>query len=1053
MSDVTTRETGWIAWFARNRVAANLLMALILLAGIGSAATLKIEGFPQLPAKNVTVEVAFDSGSARIADESIAVKIEEALRGVIGIGRISSTSTGSNVTVTVERASGYDLKTLSDDIKNRVDSVEFPTEAEKPVVTRQAWIEPIAYVQVSGDVGIETLHDVAGRLRRRLLADPEIPQVRMASGRTPEISITVDEAVARRYGLTFTEITNRIAAFSTSASQGALRSANGRIAVKAGQQGYWASDFAVIPLITTTSGAVIRLGDVATVADGFEEFQILTRYNGMPSVRLDLEMLGGADLIRAARRAGAIIAEVQAEGWLPADVEVVLWNDASMFIADRLQLMLKNMLMGFALVVVTLALFLNLRVAFWVACGLPVAFAGALFLMGSGPVPLTINELTTFGFIIALGVVVDDAVVVGESVFHAREQEGGGVESTIRGVKRVATPTIFGVLTTIAAFYPITLMSGELAQIFALFAWIVVYTLGFSIIESKFILPAHLAHGRISSAEAPAGINRLWRGPQHAVAAFLTAFRTRIYRPVLRWLLVFRYATLMGSAAILIFAAGLVVSGKVRAVFFPDIAGNLITATYRADPEIGYGPLFREALALEQAARLTDQNLRGKNGGGPVITNVSTIGDENGTVTILVGLTPLSERNVSASDVADHWRSLLGPLPIGRTLEIEASIAGEGDFQIDLFAEDRHTLEIMAREVQDWISVYPGVQETRNTLDAKRARLRLELTDLGHAIGMDVSSLAWQVNARLDGAEVQRLQRGTDEVKIRVRYPADQRSHRMDLNAMQVRTPDGSPIPLTMVATLIDDPEEHEVARVNGQRVATVTANLDKAVVQGSKISEAIVNNFLPELLARYPGMSYQFDGEVGEMAQAQTDFRRVLVIALTSIYALLAVALGSYYLPFIIMAAIPFGAIGALLGHWIVGIPLSILSITGILALCGVVVNDSLLLVSTYKRLLDKGSSVDEALIEAGASRMRAILLTSITTFVGLAPLISETSEQAQFLIPAAVSLGYGILFATLITLVFVPVLVRITEDLRTIAGRLSPREKVDGKLIAASR
>lgn len=1028
MNDLT--QKGWVAWFAANPVAANLLMLLILVAGIMSAMNLRVEAFPPLPPNSVSIYVSYDSGSARSAEEGITIKIEEALQGISGIKKISSTSDTSGSNITVERSSGYDLDILYRDIKKRVDGItSLPSEAERPVINKSTYLEDAVSVHIAGMVPQDVLQQTAQQLRSLLLKSPAIERVNTNGRETPEISIEVDERRLQALGLTISDIAEQVAASSLTVAGGELFSQEGLLIVKADQQRYHLRDFESILILQTQDGQRLTLSDVAQIQDSFKQSGTLSRFNGKRAIWLDIKMYSSSNII-------AISDAVQQEvdnfnATLPAGIEATVWNDQSVYINNRLNLLLKNSVMGIGLVMLLLALFLNIRLALWVGAGLPVIFAGAMLLMDARLFNMTLNELTTFGFIIALGIVVDDAVVVGESIYSERQRYGASLNSTIRGAQRVTLPTVFGVLTTVVAFFALVLVEGEMGKIFSFFAYAAAFCLIFSLVESKLILPAHLAHLKMDKGPAKNPISKSWHWLQTQVSQGLVTFTRKIYRPIVHQVLNFRYITLLLSISLFILVGGMVPSGKVRAVFFPDIPSDFIEVQLELDQQAGYGLVQEQALEIEQLAFRLKQRLQAEYQLSQApIPHLMTLSGNN-SASIIAGLSPRYERPLGTQEIADLWQQEIGPLEAVRKLKFVTAWEGASDISIELASESPQTLLQAANEVREALALYNGVSGIENSMKAGQAQIDLQLRPAGEAMGLTTALLARQIQQAYQGYEVQRIQRGLDEIKVKVRYPLDQRQQLDDLEQARIRTPDGRIIALRTVANISTRYVADEIERINRSRVAVITADVNKVIASPAEIIKDLDQQFLTQLQQDYPGLTVKFGGEAQEEATTTDSMKGAFLVALIAIYALLAIPLKSYVQPLLIMSAIPFGIIGALIGHWLHGIPLSLLSLFGILALSGVVVNDSLLLISRYNDNRIQGKPARLAMVEAGCGRMRAIVLTSITTYAGLVPLIWETAENAQFLIPAAVAMGYGILFATVITLILIPALVVISEDL----------------------
>lgn len=1020
---------GWVAWFARNPVAANLLMLSILVVGALSALNIRVEDFPSMPPDSITVEVSYDSGSAATSETGVTIRLEEALNGVPGIKRMHSLSTRSGTTLTIEKTSGYDLDSLYQDVKNRIDSIAtLPTEAERPIVSRQLDIEEAVSVHLHGNADQKTMQTLARQLRDRLLANPEIEEVLYNGFQTPEVSIQLDEQQLQTLGLTLADVAERIAASSLITAGGELFSEAGRLVVKADQPRYFKPAFEQILILEQPDGQRIRLGDIARVHDGYEQNGILSRFNGQPAIELAVKMYGNSDIMTVSEQTRLEVDAFRAT--LPHGLGATVWNDSSVYIKDRLGLLLDNSLMGMALVMLLLSLLLNLRVAFWVGVGLPVTFAGAMILMGPNGLGMSLNELTTFGFIIALGIVVDDAVVVGESVHSERERHGANLTSTIRGAQRVTVPTVFGVLTTVVAFLSLGLVEGRMGRIFSLFAYAAAFCLIFSLIESKLILPAHLAHLK---PDQPPGnpISRFWYWLQSQVNRGMQFWIRRLYRPFIHQALKLPYATLLLALALFILVVGMVPSGKIRAVFFPDIPENLLQVVVTLEDDAGYGLVQAHALKLEQLGFEISAELQQAYGlTTPPITQLMTLSDET-SATLTVELSPRTERPFSPDLISDRWQARAGQLEATRSLKFVTDNEDDADISVELRATDQASLQQAAQQLQTALAGFAHVSGVQNSMKAARPQVDLQLLPLGEALGLTAEMLARQIQQAYQGYEVQRIQRGRDEVKVKVRYPDHQRRSFDDLNHAYIRLPDGQAIPLLAVAELHSGYVAGEIERINRNRVAVITADVDKAVADADEILEAMENEQFAALRLQYPGLEIALTGEAQEEAEATASLQLAFAAALLAIYGLLAIPLKSYSQPLLIMTAIPFGIIGALLGLWLHDLPLSLLAIFGILALSGVVVNDSLLLISRFNDYRAEGKPVRLAMVEACCNRMRAIILTSLTTYIGLVPLILDNTDSAQALIPAAVSMGYGILFATLITLILIPTLVVIREDL----------------------
>jgi len=1021
---------GIIAWFAQNSVASNLLMVGLIVLGMVSYGDIRKEAFPSMEPRFVSISMTYESGDAEQAEEGIAIKIENALETVPGIKRITSTSNANGANVQVEKETDYDLDVMFNDIKTEVDSISnLPSDAENAIIDKATRDEHVIWVQLYGDASHAELQYLGEQLERDLLAQDDIRDVSAASFIDPMMSIEIDEAKLQAYGLTLSDVASRINQESSTSLTTSLRNQEKVIRLKASEQAYYAGDFAKIPLVTSVDGAVLTVGDVAEVTDTFaDDSYSLARYNGQNGYGLQVLMDKYGDVTDMVAQAHAVVDSWHERGLLPEGVQLETWYDRSTLITERLDLLTNNALMGIVLVFITLAVFLNLRVAFWVAAGLPFIFFGTLYFMTDSYTGMTLNEMTTFGFIMALGIVVDDAVVVGESVYSTRRRYGDTLANTIEGTRKVAVPTIFGVLTTVATFFALSNVSGGLGTLYSQFGTIVTLCLLLSVVESKLILPSHLAH-LPTKKTTKKGIAGLWGKVQDGADNGLNWFNEKLYQPALSATIAYRYAAVLLFITLFIVVMSLPLTGVVRVGFFPSMQGDTVSANMSLYSDASFGQTERNLLRLENAALEADKQLveeKGVSASGMKSLQVTASGDQSGTITISLS----EDKPYTLDELAARWTALSGNLEAVKKLKIQARREMVDAFRVELKSIDDATLTAANTAFQDALENIDGVFGVESSLTPGEAMMRFELTPEGRAMGMDTQSLSQQLLKAFGGEIVQRYLRNKNEVKVRVRYPEEDRMDPSDVMNTRVRLDNGTVVPLSVIATMTPDVQQKQVVRIDGLRALTVSASVDSDVITATELVNYLNESFVPTISRQYQDLSLHFAGEAEQQEETQSSMESVFILALISIYALLAIPLKSYVQPLIIMTAIPFGIVGAVLGHWSNGLMLSILSLNGILALSGVVVNDSLLLVSRYNALKEAGMRVQEAVIEACSSRLRAVLLTSITTFLGLYPILGETSMQAQFLIPAAASLGYGILFATAITLVLIPALLLIYED-----------------------
>ncbi len=1041
-------ERNWygniIAWFAHNSVAANLLMICLLAGGLFTAYTITKEIQPRIETNYVTVSVPYRGGTPRDVEQGVLIKIEEAIQDLEGLREIISTAREGSGSVTVEVDADYDVLEVLDNIKGRVDSIStFPAETERPTYQRNTWSQEVIWVSVFGDVDQRTLKEAARQIRDDITALPSVTRADLTGALPYEIGIEVREETLRAYDMTLGEVAQSIRESSMDLPGGRIQAPGGDVLLRSIGQAYVGRDFEDIVVRTNPDGSRVRVRDIAEIRDGFVEREFYARHNGQPAVAIRVLSLGEQNALAVSREVRNYID--QAQDNLPSGISVDWWADISYYLKGRLEMMAENLLAGALLVFLILTLFLRLKLAFWVMIGLLVAFLGAIWMLPA--VGVTINLISLFGFLVVLGIVVDDAIVMGESAYTEIRTHGHSVDNVVNGVLKVAVPATFGVLTTIAAFVPILMVSGIQGQFFAPIGWVVVLCLVLSLVESKLILPAHLAHMRLKTYE-PNTTNRFIRF-QRSFSDGLYRLVDNYYIPSLRVLLRNRYLALSGFIAILILSVGLLVGGLLRVVFFPDFASDFL----RVDLEMNEGtPAYLTHAnmdRLNQALSEVDERIQQEEGfDEPVIRTVFAWSGSDTTGGMLVELNRDESNRLPNREIERRWREEVGEIPGVRGLQIGGAggPGGDGpDLSFQLVGRDLAQLEGAAAELEQRIRGYTGTFDIRNSFEGGLRELQLHIRPEAEVLGLSQQDLARQVRQAFFGEEVQRIQRGQDDVRVMVRYPKAQRESEGYLEAMRIRAPNGDEIPFSAVADIEVGSSPSSIRRFDRERSISVTGRVDKETAEPGRIASELRETHLPEILASYPNVRYRLGGATRSQQEVLSDLVWGTLFALFMIYALIAVPLRSYLQPLLIMSVIPFGMIGAILGHWMLGIPISLLSLFGIIALSGVVVNDSLILVDFVNRHRREGQSRMEAAMKATRARFRAIILTSMTTFLGLAPIIFlETSLQAQIVIPMATSLAFGIIFATVITLGLIPILYLIGDDivrgLQRLFGRAGP-------------
>ena len=927
---------------------------------------------------------------------------------------------------------------MLDDLKTRVDAIEtFPERTEKPIISEGRTQIRVVDIAVSGRTDERTLKSVAERVRDELVSLPEITQVEFASVRPYEIAIEVSEQALRRHGLTFDDVARAVRRSSIDLPGGSIRSESSEIRLRTVGQAYRGSEFEDLVLLARADGTRLRVGDVATVVDGFAETDQFGRLDGEPAVVLSVLRTGGESDMAISRAVDDYL-ERKAPT-LPEGIRLTGWMNQAEALIDRLGLMLGNGAAGLALVFALLAVFLELRLAFWVSLGIPISFLGMFMLMPG--LDVTANIVSTFAFIMVLGIVVDDAIIVGENVYRHQRRGRNPLEGALEGVREVATPVFFAVLTTVAAFAPLLFVPGLLGKMMRYVPLVVIPCLLFSLVESLNILPAHLAHRR-TDRRGP------WSRFQRALAEGIETLVDRVYRPALAASLRWRYVSLAAGVSMLVLTVGLVLGGRVAFHFFPAPEADVIYATLTMPLGTPAAATAAAAQRLEDSAERLRREVIEQAGTDPLRHVLIAVGNQPLGVApgplwggpsqasghraqVMLELAPPGERGVRADELGRRWRELTGPMPEALELGFSASdlLPGE-DVNVQLVGADPVQLRAAVDRVKEGLRGYTGVHDVTDSFQGGPREMRIDIKPAAEALGLALEDVGRQVRQAFYGEEAQRIQRGRDDIRVMVRYPAERRRSLGDLESMRIRTPDGGEVPFGYVAAVESGRGVSSIRRVNQNRAINVTAALDETVTSAGAVSAALAADVMPAVQRDHAGVRYSLEGSQADQNAVLGSLQVGFPLALFVIFALLAIPLRSYVQPLIIMSAIPFGFVGAVGGHVVMGENVTMLSMMGVVALSGVVVNDSLVMVDFINRERRRGGSLLGAVLEAGAARFRPILLTSITTFAGLAPLLLEQGTQADFLKPMAISLAFGVLFATFVTLVLVPAAYLILDD-----------------------
>lgn len=1016
---------GPLRWMADNSVAANLLMAVLLVGGLLFALRIRQEIFPTFDLDTITIEVVYPQASPEEVERGIIEAIEERVRGLEDVKEVRSVAREGSATVTVEMMEGGSLQKLNDEIKSEVARITtFPEDAEEPRIRISRRERQVLSLLFYGPTDRHTLKHVAEQVRDGLMMRGDVTRIDVSSVAPLEVGVEVPLVQLRRYGLTLDDVARRIRAFALETPGGTLKTPHGDILLRVTERKYYADEFAAIPLITAGDGTQVLLGDIARLEDTFEDINRYATFNGQPMVALEVYQVGDQTPIGVSRAVRAYLADYAHE--IPAGISWKVWHDRSENFRQRVNLLQRNAFLGLIIVFLSLSLFLEARLAFWVMLGIPISFLGAfIFLPMMG---VSINMITTFAFIIALGIVVDDAIVVGESIYEYHRQGYAMRDAAIMGVYDVATPVTFSILTNVATFLPLYFIPGMMGKIFRFIPLVVGTVFIISLIESLCILPAHLGHQKVRMKKR--GIRGFLQRMQHAFSAWFMQMVRRYYASFLRFALRYRYITLSLGIALLIGVIGYVRSGRMGMALFPRAEADMAYAsvTLPFDAPLSHVEAARDML-VAAAERVISEN------GGDTLSEGIRADINRHRVEVSVMLTPPDIRPLPTREFTMLWRRYTGQIPGAESVSFLFDRGGPGSgaaLTVELTHRDHRQLEEAAAALGVALSYYTQVSDIDVGYSAGKAQFDVTMRPAGAVIGMTAQEVARQLRHAFFGAEALRQQRGRDEVKVMVRLPEEERESTYYLETYMLRLPNGEETPLRSVVEMKEGVSYTELNRRDGRRVLTVSADVTPHY-QAGQIQAAIERDVFPSLMEQFPGLRFSYEGRQADMRESLRSLLIGFIMALFCVYALLAIPLKSYVLPIIIMISIPFGLVGAVLGHVIMGYSLSIMSLMGVVALSGVVVNDTLVLMDVTRKNRLENIPPRDAVVYAATRRFRPILLTTLTTFGGLAPMILETSRQARFLIPMAISLGFGVVFATVITLCLVPCFYMALEDVRT--------------------
>ena len=1011
-----------IKWFVTNPVAANLLMLLIIIGGTFGAYGIGKEVFPSVSVNYISVNMPYPGAGPKEVEEQIVVRIEEAIYNLEGIKSLSSEARKGRGSVTVEVDMDYDMTKMLNDIKSRVDAIiTFPKDAERPIVTEVINREEVIRIALFGDADERVLKEYGERIRDDLAALRGVDFVEVWGVRRPQVDIELSEMDMRRYGISFDNVVNAVRRTSINLPAGTIRADSGDIQVQTRGQAYYEDDFKSIPITSGSDGTQVTIGDVAAVNDTFEERNAVTRFNGKKAIFLAISVGEDPDVMATTKAVKDYVAT--GASFLPDELQMDTWRDFSVLFEGRLSLLTKNALGGLVLVFIVLMLFLSPQLAFWVALGIAIAYMGALWILPG--VGLTLNMLSMFSFLLILGIIVDDAIIVGESVFRHQEEGLDPLAAARAGTQAVAKPVFLAVLSTMIFFSPIFFLPGLWAKFLWAIPAITIVALSFSLIESLWILPSHLAQMKASKAPT-SKFGILLLKVRLKCANGLTSFARNRFRPLLQRALRWHYLTLTLFFLALTLSLTLVGAGYVKRVQSPEVASDFISMRLEMpdghSKEAKLDIMKRAERAAEQLAN--DALIRDEIVTDDLIANQLSFmwGD---TVRLLIELTPEVSGQINPKLVGERWQSTMGPVPEAKKITLDTTLGPPSSmFSISLTSSNVAQLAEAAVFIREQLERLPGTKNIRDDLYSGRADIDISLLPNADSLGVSLSQVASQVRQGFYGAEAQRIPRERDDVRVMVRYPKDARSQVDTLESMRIRTASGAEVPFYSVAEANYVPGYSRIKRSDRERSIRITALPSSGKLTVSEIAEIIYGDVADEMRESFPEVSIKKDGQIEDQEEFNSTGLKLFCLAILLIYSLMAVEFKSYLKPIGVLSAIPFGIMGAIFGHLLLGLDFSLLSLVGVLAVSGVVVNDNLVLMDRIIQLREEGEGLYDALVRASVDRFRPIILTSITTFIGLAPILMETSLQAQFLIPMVASLSFGVLFATSVTLLFVPCL-----------------------------
>ncbi len=1067
-----------LAAFARNTVFANIVLVMIFLVGGMAALSMIRETFPEFSLDMVTISVPYPGADPEEVEEGISRKIEEAIEAEEGIKQYTTNSRENEASATIEVRENYDVAKVLADVRSKVDAIStFPVDAEEPVISELMLKDPVILLYLSGDMNERRLKEWAEEVKDDLQQLPEISQVGVFGTREYEIAIEVSEQRLREYGLNFDQVTAAVRRSNLNLAGGTIRTQGEEIRVRTMGRKYTGKELAAIVVLAKPEGEIITLDRLARIVDGFAEDPIQATINGVPSVTLVVYKTKEEDALVISKAVNRYV--VQKGQQIPPGTHLKILYDNTDMLRARINLLLKNGIIGLMIVFLLLWMFLNVRLSFWGGMGIPVSISGALAIMWA--IGGTINMVSLFGFIMVLGIVVDDAIIVGEAIYFHRKAGKPPLQAAVDGVHEVGLPVVAAVVTSVVAFLPLAYISGIMGKFIAILPMVVIACLAVSLVECLFLLPAHLSH-LPDVNRAPTKSDKLFRRlevVQRTTSRGMEWFVERVYTPFLSMTLNWRYVSLCSAVSVLMVAVGLLMGGILKFEVFPELDGFVMTATVEY-PNGTPPDVTRSAVRQVEEALVELEKQYPTKTGAPLVKHRLALvgqtledwpksGPHFGAVQAI--LLDSEDRGVHSQDLMVAWEKVVGNIPGVKSLTFAGMEAGPPGAPIEIWIQGRKMPEILAAAdaLMQQLRKFDGVYQIRSDFSPGKNEMRLRLKPEARVLGLTVDDLAHQVYAGFYGDEALRLQRGRDDIRVKVRYTADERRRVSDIENIRIRTPKGREVPLLSVADVEFTPGYSTITRTDGMRRVAVSADVDTSKANANEIFNELAANFFPQIERQYPGLLVAQKGEKKKMGESFASLKVGFPLAVLGIFIIVATMFRSYAQPFVILFTVPFGIIGAVVGHFVFGYDLSLMSIFGMVALTGVVVNDAIVLIERINENLALKMRFFEAIINGGRRRFRAIILTSFSTVGGLAPMILETDLQAKFLIPMALALAAGVAFATVLTLVLIPSLLVILNDMRRLvyklrhkqwptreqvepATRRQPRDALEGEFVSST-